>query len=116
MMKDANSELLSRRQFLKEYGFSDSAERRGRREGCAWPPHLLIGHKKIYYLRRSVEQWLAEQERKNGEAPEPNLSALFPTLDEDTHRLAKELVDRAPALSREQLDSIRAVIAGADRP
>jgi hypothetical protein len=112
-MTDTKSDLLSRRQLMKEYGFSDSAERRGR-AGGSWPPHLTIGHK-IYYMRRSVERWLAEQERATREAPDANLRALFPTLDEDAHRLAKELVDRAPALSREQLDSIRVVIAGGDR-
>ena len=63
MTKDeAVSELLSRRELLAEYPFSDSAERRGQR-GSAWPPHLVIG-KKIYYRRQSVERWLADQSRE----------------------------------------------------
>jgi hypothetical protein len=76
---------------------------------------MVIGHKKIYYRRHSVEQWLAEQERAAGESPVANMRALFPTLDEETYQLASELVDSAPALSPEQLASIRAVIAGGDR-
>jgi hypothetical protein len=112
MTEYVTSDLLSRREFLKEYGFSDSAERRGRTEGNAWPPHVVIGQKKIYYRRRSVERWLAQQERVAAPGHRADLGALFPTLDEDAHRLAKELVERAPALSHEQLDSIRAVIVG----
>jgi hypothetical protein len=105
-------DLLSRRQFLREYGISDSGEQRGR-TGGPWPPHLRIGHK-IYYRRRSVEQWLTEQERATRQPPVADLRALFPTLDEDTRRVANELVNRAPTLSREQLDSILAAIAGGD--
>ncbi len=112
MTDDVTSDLLSRSEFLKEYGFSDSAERRGRAEGNAWPPHMVIGHKKIYYRRHSVEQWLAEQERASSGAREADPPALFPNLEENTRRITRELVDRAPALSREQLDSIRAVITG----
>lgn len=67
MTKDeAVSELLSRRELLAEYPFSDSAERRGRKRGSAWPPHLVIG-KKIYYRRQSVERWLADQEQGTGQ-------------------------------------------------
>ncbi|MGO8853690.1 hypothetical protein [Mycobacterium sp.] len=110
-----SSDLLSRKEFLEEYGFSDSAERRGRRQGEAWPPHMVIGQKKIYYRRRSVEQWLAEQERAAGESPVAKLRGLLPTLDDETCHLAKELIDRAPALSPQQLASIRTVIAGGDR-
>jgi hypothetical protein len=107
-------DLLSRRQFLREYGISDSGEQRGR-TGGPWPPHLRIGHK-IYYRRRSVEQWLTEQERATREAPVADLRALFPTLDEDTRLVAEELVDHAPALSREQIESILAVITGVETP
>jgi hypothetical protein len=115
MTDDISSDLLSRKRLLTEYGFSDSAERKGRKEGEAWPPHIVIGHKKIYYRRQSVEQWLAEQERANGGSPGAALRDVFPTLDEETYRLANELVDSAPALNSEQLARIRAVIAGGDR-
>ena len=109
-----SSDLLSRKEFLEEYGFSDSAERRGRREGEAWPPHMVIGHKKIYYRRRSVEQWLAKQERASLGAGHADARALSPDLDESTDHLVQELVNRAPALSQEQLDSIRAATAGGE--
>jgi hypothetical protein len=112
MTDNVTSDLLSRSQFLKEYGLSDSAERRGRREGEAWPPHLVIGRKKIYYRRHSVEQWLAEQERTPLGGRQADVRALFPSVDDNVHCLARELVNRAPALSREQLDSIHALIAG----
>jgi hypothetical protein len=61
----AKSTLLTRRQFMNEYGFSDSAERRGRTGGESWPPHLEIGPAgRIFYRRSSVENFLAEQEAK----------------------------------------------------
>jgi hypothetical protein len=57
------STLLTRRQFMHEYGFSDSAERRGRTGGESWPPHLQIGPAgRVYYRRESVEDWLQEIE------------------------------------------------------
>ncbi|MFD0450331.1 hypothetical protein ACFQZK_05080 [Rhodococcus aetherivorans] len=45
----------------------------------------------------------------------PDLRAMLPNIDEKTYRAAKELVERAPRLSQEQLDSIQAVLAGGDR-
>jgi hypothetical protein len=44
--------------------------------------------------------------------PVAELRSLFRHLDEKTHEVAPKLVDHAPALSREQLDAIRAVILG----
>ena len=76
MTKEEVSEMLSRREFLAEYRFSDSAERRGRRTGLAWPPHLVVG-KKIYYRRQSVERWLADQEHGNADALTANLESEF---------------------------------------
>jgi len=59
----AKSTLLTRRQFMNEYGFSDSAERRGRTGSGSWPPHLEIGLAgRVYYRRESVEDWLQEIE------------------------------------------------------
>lgn len=59
----AKSTLLTRRQFMHEYGFSDCAERRGRTGGESWPPHLQIGPAgRVYYRRESVECWLQEIE------------------------------------------------------
>ena len=60
-MKDTASELMTRRQFLKELELSDSTERRGRTGGGEWPPHLLIG-KKVYYRRESLDDWLRHRE------------------------------------------------------
>jgi len=55
----AKSTLLTRRQFMHEYGFSDSSERRGRTGSESWPPHLQIGPAgRVYYRRESVEDWL----------------------------------------------------------
>jgi predicted DNA-binding transcriptional regulator AlpA len=65
----AESTLLKRRKFMAKYGFSDSAERRGRAAGGrSWPPHLVIGPaKRVYYLQESVEKWLREQQRTGQE-------------------------------------------------
>ncbi len=65
----AKSTVITRRQFMADYGFSDSAERRGRTSNESWPPHLEIGPAgRVYYRRESVEDWLAEQETKTGDA------------------------------------------------
>ena len=58
----AKSSLLKRREFMGEYRFADSTERRGRAGEQPWPPHLVIG-KRVFYLRESVERWLTEQEQ-----------------------------------------------------
>ena len=58
---DPTTELLHRKQFLNEYGFSDSTERRRRKAGDRWPPHIWIGNQ-VYYLRSSVDDWLRQQE------------------------------------------------------
>ncbi len=63
----AKSTLLTRRQFMSEYGFSDSAERRGRSGNESWPPHIEIGPAgRVYYRRESVETWLQEIENQGG--------------------------------------------------
>ena len=95
MEDDDTNDLIPRRELLKVYPFSDSAERRGRTPG-PWPPHVTIG-KKIYYRRQSVERWLAQQERASIEGRRDGLRALFPDLDEGAYQLAEELVERAPA-------------------
>ena len=59
----AKSTVLTRKQFMNEYGFSDSTERRGRTGGESWPPHIEIGPAgRVYYRRESVEAWLQEIE------------------------------------------------------
>lgn len=60
-MTDTEREWINRRQFLDMLGISDSNERRQRREGRPWPPHLRIGNK-VYYRRAAVEDWLRAQE------------------------------------------------------
>ena len=79
----AKSTLLTRRQFMNEYEFSDSAERRGRSGMQSWPPHLEIGPSgRVYYRRESVEAWLAAQETRSM-AP----VASGPAQDESDERL-----------------------------
>jgi len=111
MTDGVTSELLPRKKLIEQYGFSDSSERRGRREGEAWPPHVVIGHK-IYYRRHSVEQWLADQERASLGTRQADVRALFLNLDENINCPAQDLVDHAPSLSREHVDSIQTLIAG----
>jgi hypothetical protein len=60
-MTDTKNELIPRGQFLTELGISDSNERRQRKEGHPWPPHLRIGNK-VYYRRSAVEDYLRAQE------------------------------------------------------
>jgi hypothetical protein len=67
-MTDTESELITRRQFLKELKISDSSERRGRTGGGEWPPHLLIG-KKVYYRRQSLDDWLRHREAATQSTP-----------------------------------------------
>ena len=40
---------------------TDSCERRRRKEGADWPPHLLIG-RKVYYRREILSDWLRQRE------------------------------------------------------
>ena len=58
---DADSELVPRTILLDEFGISDSSERRRRREGADWPPHLLIG-RKVLHRRESLSDWLHRRE------------------------------------------------------
>jgi hypothetical protein len=101
-MTDTVSELVTRRQFLKELGISDSSERRGRTGGGEWPPHLLIG-KKVYYRRESLDDWLRHREAATQSVPrEPvddNGDAEVMTA---ILRRAKVLADAAPPLTAEQ--------------
>ena len=59
---DADNELVPRTNLLDEFGISDSCERRRRKEGADWPPHLLIG-RKVYYRRESLCDWLRQRSR-----------------------------------------------------
>jgi hypothetical protein len=59
-MTDTGRELISRRHFLEMLGISDSNERRKRKEGHPWPPHLRIGTK-VYYRRSAVDDFLRAQ-------------------------------------------------------
>ncbi len=56
-----DGDLLPRRKVLTDWGISDSSERRNRKEGRDWPPHVLIG-RKIYYRRESLAAWLRRRE------------------------------------------------------
>ena len=86
----AESTLLTRRQFMNKYGFSDSAERRGRTGGESWPPHIEIGPAgRVYYRRESVEAWLQKIENAEQEAQTaaPAAGGPAPELDESGERL-----------------------------
>ncbi len=100
-MTDTVSELVTRRQFLKELGISDSSERRRRKEGADWPPHLLIG-RKVYYRRESLSDWLHQRESatqsvQRGPDRTGDAEAMTAVL-----RQAKVLADAAPPLTAEQ--------------
>ena len=73
-MTDTVGEFMTRRQFLKELGISDSSERRGRAGGGEWPPHLLIG-KKVYYRRESLDDWLRHREAATQSTPREQVNA-----------------------------------------
>lgn len=61
---NVDDQLVPRTNLLGEFRISDSSERRRRREGGDWPPHVLVG-KKIYYTRSAIETWLRRQEAKS---------------------------------------------------
>lgn len=112
-MTDKKSELLPRQQFLREYGVTDSSERRARTEGRPWPPHVELGGR-IYYRRATVETWFASQERGTIEdRPEPlDVRRLFPALSDEVHTVVAELVAGAPSIEQGQLNAIRTIISG----
>ena len=60
-MTHSESELVSRSQLVKMLRVSDSKERRMRKKGHPWPPHLRIGSK-VYYRRAAVDSFLSAQE------------------------------------------------------
>jgi phytoene dehydrogenase-like protein len=98
---DADSELVPRTILLDEFGISDSCERRRRKEGADWPPHLLIG-RKVYYRRESLSDWLRQRES----ATQSVQRGLDRTGDAEAMtavlRQAKVLADAAPPLTAEQ--------------
>jgi len=95
---DADSELVPRTNLLDEFGISDSCERRQRKEGADWPPHLLIG-KKVYYRRESLSAWLRQRESAPQTAHDRTDDAEAMTT---ALRQAKVLADSAPPLTPEQ--------------
>lgn len=67
-MSDTEREFMQRKEFMKILPISDRAERRRRRSGQPWVPHLRIGNR-IYYRRSAVEEFLrAQEEACMGEA------------------------------------------------
>ncbi|MGO9349989.1 MAG: helix-turn-helix transcriptional regulator [Mycobacterium sp.] len=84
----AKSTVLTRKQFMNEYGFSDSTERRGRTGGESWPPHIEIGPAgRVYYRRESVEAWLQEIESDEQQAQTMAPAADAPAQDEPDEKL-----------------------------
>ena len=115
---DADNELVPRTNLLDEFGISDRCERRRRKEGTNWPPHVLIG-RKVYYLRESISEWLRQHES----ATQSVHQGLDRTDDAEAMtvilRRAKVLGDAAPPLTPEQVLKLRSIFAhhaGADRP
>jgi hypothetical protein len=108
---DADSELVPRTILIDEFGISDSCERRRRKEGADWPPHLLIG-KKVYYRRESLDDWLRHREAATQSVPrEPvddNADAEVMTA---ILRRAKVLADAAPPLTSQQVLLLRSIFA-----
>jgi hypothetical protein len=114
---DADSELVPRTILLDEFGISDSCERRRRKEGADWPPHLLIG-RKVYYRRESLSDWLRQRES----ATQSVQRGLDRTGDAEAMtavlRRAKVLADAAPPLTSQQVLLLRSIFAnraGGDR-
>jgi hypothetical protein len=103
---DADSELVPRTILLDEFNISDSCERRQRKEGADWPPHLLIG-RKVYYRRESLSDWLRQRESvpkdlNQGRDRTDDAEAMTAVL-----RQAKVLADSAPPLTAEQARMLR---------
>jgi hypothetical protein len=106
---DADSELVPRTSLLDEFGISDSCERRRRREGADWPPHLLIG-RKVYYRRESLSDWLHRREsttqsvHRSSDRPD-DTEVVTAVL-----RKAKILAESAPPLTTEQALLLRHLV------
>ena len=116
-MTDTGCELVSRKQFLRELGISDSSERRGRTGQGSWPPHVWIGGK-LYYRRAAIDDWIRRQEataqfaHRTSSRSDAETAAAIP-------RRAKVLADTAPPLSPEQILQLQSTFANraeADRP
>ncbi|KLO30565.1 MULTISPECIES: hypothetical protein [Mycobacteriaceae] len=60
-MSDTQCNIISRQVLLEWLGVSDSTERRKRKEGRSWPPHLMIAGK-VCYRRSAVEDFIRAQE------------------------------------------------------
>jgi hypothetical protein len=103
---DTDSDLIPRTKLLDEFGISDSCERRRRKEGADWPPHLLIG-RKVYYRRESLSDWL----RRRESVPKALNQGLDRTDDAEAMtavlRQAKVLADSALPLTAEQALRLR---------
>jgi hypothetical protein len=117
-MTDTACELMTRKQFLQRMGISDSSERRGRRGGGEWPPHLLIG-KKVYYRPESCDDWLRHREAITQSAHQRAVDCTDAEAMTAILRRAKVLADTAPPLTPQQVIELRSIFAnraGAGRP
>ena len=114
----AKSTLLTRRQFMVECQFSDSAERRGRSGMQSWPPHLEIGPAgRVYYRRESVEAWLAEIESQETQTVAPSAGAPAPealTVGDDTLAQTLARIIKTAPTSEEVRIRVAELLGGAD--
>jgi hypothetical protein len=110
-MTDTVSELVPRRQVLKELRISDSSERRERTGGGEWPPHLRIGSK-IFYRRQAIDDFIRQQEAISEAAHQERVGQ---PVDSETMtailRRAKVLADAAPPLTSQQVLLLRSIFA-----
>jgi hypothetical protein len=60
---------MKRPEFLREFGFKETTEKKARLEGLPWPPYLVMGGGSIFYSRQLVQRWLAEHGGAPAEAP-----------------------------------------------
>jgi hypothetical protein len=107
---ETTSDVLTPLDVENEFRIPRSSQKKGRAKG-SFAPYFRVG-RRVYYRRVAFLGWIAQQEQQQVGPHGTDLKSLFPNLGERAHEVSQELVDRAPALSREQLDSILAVITG----
>ena len=101
---ETTSEVMTPLDVENKFRIPRSSQKKGRAKG-SFAPYFRVG-RRVYYRRVAFLEWIAQQEQQQVGAHRAHLESLFPNLGEQAHEVARELVYRAPALSREQLDSV----------